>query len=89
MIELASKSLFLPQNRKNHPAAGPLCDTLELHRFVQHGTKIRKFLSKKKSFGSSAFSLSRTLVTFVVAFTPADRFFKRLCGPHRKRANKR
>ena len=41
IIEMALKSLFLPQNHKNHPAAGrsahpgSLCDALELHQFVQ------------------------------------------------------
>ena len=37
MIEMALKSLFSPQN---HTAAGVfayLCDTLELHLFVQQG----------------------------------------------------
>ena len=40
MIEMALKSLFLLQNHKNCPAAGvfaSLCDTLELHQFVQQG----------------------------------------------------
>ena len=42
VIEKALKSLFLQQNHKNRPAAGDsdpqasLCDTLELHQFVQH-----------------------------------------------------
>ena len=44
-IEMALKSLFLPQNYKGFAggsltAAGgsaPLCDTVELHQFVQHG----------------------------------------------------
>ena len=34
-------------------------------------------------------SLSKTLVALLVAFIPAHRFFKRLYGPHAKRANKR
>ena len=51
VIEMALKSLFLPQNYKIHSAAGgsaarPLCDTLELHRFVQHGPKLDNFWAK-------------------------------------------
>ena len=40
VIEMALKSLFLPQNYKNQLAAevsASLWDTLELHQFVQHG----------------------------------------------------
>ena len=57
----------------------PLCDTLELQRFVQHGTQIWQFLCEKTfTFGSSPFFLSKTLFALLVAFAPADRFFKRL-----------
>ena len=34
-------------------------------------------------------SLSKTLVALLIAFTPADRFFKRLYGPHTKEHDKR
>ena len=39
VIEMVLKSLFLPQNHKNLPAAGvsALCNTLELRHFFQHG----------------------------------------------------
>ena len=48
-----------------------------------------QLLCKNKfTFGSSPFSLSKILVALLVAFTPANRFFKRLCGQHTKQVNK-
>ena len=47
------------------------------------------FVRKTFPFGSSPLSLSKTLVALLIAFTLADRFFKRLLGPHTKPANKR
>ena len=41
------------------------------------------------SFGSSSLPLSEILVALLVVFIAADRFFKRLFGPHAKRAKKR
>ena len=71
VIEMALKSLFLPQNDKSHPAAGgsaprPLCDTLELHRFVQHGSKLDHFPTKIY-FWFKLPTLSKILVALLVA----------------------
>ena len=51
--------------------------------------KSANFLQKKVTFGSSYHSLSKILVALLVAFTAADRFFKRLYWPDMKRAKKR
>ena len=40
VIEMALKSLFLPQNHKNNLSTGvsaSICDALGLHQFVPHG----------------------------------------------------
>ena len=42
------------------------------------GPKLDNFCAKDFTFGSSPFPLSEILVAFLVAFTAADRFFKRL-----------
>ena len=89
---MAGKLLFLPQNHKNHPAAGvsaSLWETVELHQIVQHGPKIDNFCAKNFPFESSPFPFGKTLVALLVAFTAADRFFKRLYGSVTKRAEKR
>ena len=69
----------------------PLCDTLELHQFVQHGAQLENFCAKKIYFWSKPPPLYTKNPDFAstVAFTVADRFFKRLCGPDAKRAKKR
>ena len=89
---MALKLLFLPQNRKNHPAAAgsaPSVTRLSSNGLFSTGPKLNNFCAKTFTFGSSPLSLSKTLVALLVAFTPADRFFKRLYWPHTKRANKR
>ena len=68
---------------------GPLCDRRELHQFVQYVAKLDNFCAKKFTFGLSLFYLSKTVVALLVAFTAADRFFKRLYEPDAKQANKR
>ena len=42
-------AIFAKKLQKSASSGGlcPLCDTLELQRFVQHGTQIRQFLCKK------------------------------------------
>ena len=54
----------------------PVCDTLELHQFVQHGAKSGSFCAKKFYFWFTL--LSKILVARLVAFTAASRFFKQL-----------
>ena len=79
VIEMALKSLFFLQIHKNHPASevsASLCDALELHQFVQNGATLDNFCAKNLAFGLSPFPLSQILVTLMVAFTVADRFFK-------------
>ena len=51
--------------------------------------KLRLFWCKKFTFCSSLLSLRKSWFQLLVAFTPADRFFKRLYEQHTKRANKR
>ena len=51
--------------------------------------KLDYFCAKKFTFGLSLFYLSKTVVALLVAFTAADRFFKRLYEPDTKQANKR
>ena len=44
-----TRPIFAAKLQKSPSSRGlcPLCDTLELQLFVQHGTKIRQFLCKK------------------------------------------
>ena len=51
------------------------------------GPKLDNFCAKKNNFWFKL-SFSKILVALLVAFTNADRFFKRLYGPQTKRANK-
>ena len=86
---MALKLLFLPQN---HRAAGG--SALLWHAWVASVSSARDqnkthFVQKTFIFGSSPLTLNKTLVALLVAFTSADRFFKRLNGPNTKRANKR
>ena len=46
-------------------------------------------MQKKFTFCSSPSFEAKSWFQLLVAFTPVDRFFKRLYGPHPKRANKR
>ena len=95
VIEMALKLLFLSQNYKNRPAAG---DSDPRPLFVTHlsgislfstGPKLENFWAKNFAFGSNPLPLSKIQVALLVAFTAADRFFERLCGPHTKGAKKR
>ena len=86
------KLLFLPQNCKNHPAvegSAPSVTRLSCNGLFSTEPKLDNFCAKNIYFWFKPFSLSNTLFAFLVAFTPADRFFKRLYGPHAKQANKR
>ena len=88
---MALKSPFLQQNRKNHLTAGgsvPFVTRLNCNGLFITGHKLDNFCAKTFMFGLSPISLCKTLVALLVVFTPADRFFKRLYGPHTKRANK-
>ena len=89
---MALKLQILPQNRKNRPAGGgsaPFVTRLSSNGLFSTGPKLDNFCAKNISFGSRPLSLSKALVVLLVAFTPADIFFKRLYRPHAKRANKR
>ena len=86
------KLLFLPKNCKNHPAAGGSALSvirLSCNGLFNTGPKLGNVCAKNIYFWFKPLSLSKTLVALLVAITPADRFFKRLYGPHTKRANKR
>ena len=78
------KLLFLPQNCKNYPAAGdsaPCVTRLSCNGLFSTRPKLDNFCAKNIYFGSNPLSLNKTLVAFMVAFTSADRFFKRLYWP--------
>ena len=64
-----------------------VCDTLELHQFVQHGGKIRQLLCKKNYFWFTP--LSKILVARLVAFTAVYIDFSSDYWPQTKRAKKR
>ena len=86
------KLLSLPKNCKNHPAAGGLAPSvtrLSCNGLFSTGPKLDNFCAKNIYFWFKLLSLSKTLVALLVAITPADRFFKRLYGPHMKGAIKR
>ena len=88
---MALKSLSLPQNRENHAVArgsAPSVTRLSSNGLLNTGPKLDSFCAKTFTFGSIPISFSKTLVALMVAFTCADRIFKRLYGPHTKRANK-
>ena len=63
-----------------------ICDTLELHQFVQRGGKLRQLSSKKTYCWFPP--LSKILVARLLAFTAVDRFSSDY-GPQTKRAKKR
>ena len=89
---MALKLLFLPQNRKNRPAAGGSAlsvTCLSSNGLFSTRPKLDSFCAKNIPFGSRPLSLRKTLLALLIAFTPADIFFKRLYQPHAKRANKR
>ena len=74
---MALKSLFLPQNSKNHQAAGgsaPFVTRLSCNGLFSTGPKLDNFCAKNIYFWFKLLSLSKALVTLLVAVTPADRF---------------
>ena len=82
---MALKSQFLPQNCKNCPGAegsAPSVTRLSSNGLFSTGPKLDNFCAKNISFGSRPLSLNKILVDFLVAFTPANKFYKRLYGPH-------
>ena len=86
------KIAIFAQNRKNHSAAGgsaPSVTRLRRNDLFSTLPKLDNFCAKNIYFWFKPLSLSKTLVTLLVAFIPADKFFKRLYWPHTKRANKR
>ena len=93
---LALKLLFLPQNLKIHPEDGGFApsQTISVIRWsfislFNTGPNSDNFSANNFSFGSSPLPLNKILVALLVAFTAADRIFKRLNGPDRKRGKKR
>ena len=89
---MALKSLFLLQNCKNPPAAGGSASSvtrLSCIGLFSTEPKLDNFLQRNIYFWFKPLSLSKTPISLRVAFTPANRFFKRLYGPHTKQANKR
>ena len=62
MIEIALKLIFFRKiakitQRLGALPTGPLCDTLELHQFVQHGSELDNCCAKKKQLLVQAPSL--------------------------------
>ena len=77
LLFFAAKSQKLPASEGS---ARPVCDTIELHQFVQDeaGLNFTIFRAKKFTFDSSP--LRKILVELLVAFTAdAERFFEQLC----------
>ena len=61
-IEMALKSLFLPQNRKNYPAAGGSTSSVTRLRcsgLFSTGPKLTIFVQKTFTFGSSPLFLAK------------------------------
>ena len=78
--------------RKNYPAAegsAPSVTRLSCNGLFSTGLKLDNLCAKNIYFWFKPLPLSKTLVALLVALTPAERFFKRLYGPHMRRANKR
>ena len=67
--------------------SGPLVIRLSCISLFSMGPKLDNFWRKKIAFGSSSVPLNKILV--LLAFTTANRFFKRLYEPGSKRAKKR
>ena len=89
---MALKLLFLRQNRKNDPAARGSAHSvtrLSSSGLFSAAPKLDNFCAENIYFWFRPLSLTKTLIALLVAFTPADIFFKRLYRPHAKRANKR
>ena len=85
----------MPQNYKNRPVAGgsaprPQSVTcLSCISWFSTGLNQAIFAqTKQKNFCSSRVSRSKIVVVFLVAFTAADRFFKRVYGPQMKQTKK-
>ena len=85
----------MPQNHKKYLAAGgsalqaSFVIRLSYINLFSTGPKLDYFLAKKMHWFKPPTSLSKILVALLVAFTAADRFFKRLYRPHTKRVKKR
>ena len=84
-------TIFAAKLQKSPNSGGlyPSVTRLSCSGLFRTGGKLTIFVQKNIYFGFNPLSLSKTLVALLVAFTPAHRFFKRLYGPHTKRANKR
>ena len=82
-------AIFAAKTQKS-PAGGGSAPSVTTHfscnDLFSTGPKLDNFRARNIYFWFSLFSLSKTLVALLVAFTSADRFFKRLYGPHTKRA---
>ena len=78
---MALKSQFLPQNCKNRQGvkgSAPSVTRLSSNGLFSTGPKLDNFSAKNIPFGSRSLYLSKILVDFLVVFTPANKFFKRL-----------
>ena len=91
---MAIKSLFFVESRKS-PSSWGLCPQISsvMHlsciSLFSTGSKLDNFCGKKIYFWFKPPPFSKILVALLVAFTATDGFFKRLYGPHAKRAKKR
>ena len=84
-------AIFAAKSQKS-PSSWWLCSSVtRLSSNVCLARDLNKTISVQKTFtfGSNPLSLSKTLFALMVAFTPADIFFKQLYELHTKRANKR
>ena len=94
VIEVALKSLFCKITKIAKrlealpPPQAPSVIRLSCISLLSTGPKLDSFVQKKFTFGSSLLIPNKILVVLLVAFTAADRFFKRLYGPDTKRAKK-
>ena len=84
-------AIFAAKSRKSPTSWAPSVTRLSSNGLFSTGPKLDNFCAKKHLLLVQAPSLllNKTLVAHLVAFTPVDRFFKRLYRPHAKRANKR
>ena len=71
-------AIFAAKSQKS-PSSWGLCPSvtrLSCNGLFSSGPKLDSHVQKTFTFGLSPFSLNKTPVAFLVAFTHADRFFK-------------
>ena len=86
VIEMALNCFFFAAKLQKSPSSWGLCShassviRLSCISLFSTWPELNNFCAKKFTFSSSLLSLSKILVACLIAFIPADRFFKRLYG---------